>query len=60
MLKRLGNVLFGAAIVIAAIWLAVYARTTADWGELAVIGGVIPMLIIATGWALRYIFAGPK
>jgi hypothetical protein len=63
MLTRLGNVLFGAGIIIAVGWLALMYFAFAsrskplDVVDVLVIA-CIPVLSVGIGWALRYILAG--
>jgi hypothetical protein len=67
MLARLGNVLFWLGIIIAVGWLALsffafstrrnpYSFGVAEFLTIF----AIPVISVATGWALRYILAGPK
>jgi|RhiMetdeSRZDD1v2_1073273.scaffolds.fasta_scaffold4033969_1 hypothetical protein len=58
MAARLGEVLFWAGFILAALWF--YRAFNAGEPQDDVTLYVMPLFIVFIGWVLRYFLAGPK
>jgi membrane-bound acyltransferase YfiQ involved in biofilm formation len=58
MAARLGEVLFWAGVILAALWF--YRAFNAGEPQDDVTLYVVPLFIVFAGWALRFFLAGPR
>jgi hypothetical protein len=58
MAARLGEVLFWAGIILAALWLYLAFNAEEPQGDVTLY--VMPLIIVFVGWVLRYFLAGPR